>query len=120
LGSDSREGHLKCKGLLSKGGPEAVLGTNRRTHPLGFSHAATAAVDMNQQEMVATELKAASASLLFAMTAIECGDWAAAEQSMVDALQRSEVAMREIAAKNCEPPTPAEDLEDEPATGSSS
>jgi hypothetical protein len=98
---------------------EAVLDQSPNAS-LGSGHAATAAVDMNQQEMVATELKAASASLLFAMTAIECGDWAAAEQSMVDALQRSEVAMREIAAKNCEPPTPAEDLEDEPATGSSS
>jgi hypothetical protein len=72
---------------------------------------------MNQQEMVAAELKAASASLLFAINALESGNWAAAEQSMVDALQRSEIAMREIQAKICEPPTPAEDLEDEQAAG---
>lgn len=72
---------------------------------------------MNQQETVATELKTASVSLLFAINAIECGDWVAAEQRMVDALQHSEVAMREIQAKNCEPPTPAEDLEDEQAAG---
>ena len=38
---------------------------------------------MNQQETVATELKTASVSLLFAINAIECGDWVAAEQSMV-------------------------------------
>jgi hypothetical protein len=82
---------------------------------LGYGHAAIAADEMNQQELVASELKTASASLLLAIKAIECGDWAAAEQSMVDALQRSEVAMREIQAKNCEPPMPAEDLEDERA-----
>src|SRR5262245_15718983 len=43
---------------------------------------------MNQQEMVAGELKAASASLMFAINAIASGNWAAAEQSMVDGLQR--------------------------------
>ena len=68
---------------------------------------------MNQQEMVAAELKAASASLLLAMAAVENGEWAAAEQSVIDAQQRGEVAMREILSKLCEPPTPAEQLEAE-------
>jgi hypothetical protein len=72
---------------------------------------------MNQQEMVATELKTANVSLLFAINSIKCGDWVAAEQSMVDALQHSEVATREIQAKNCALPMPTEDLEDEQAAG---
>lgn len=50
---------------------EAVLDQSPNAS-LGSGHAATAAVDMNQQEMVAPELNAASASLLFAIKAIEC------------------------------------------------
>ena len=78
-----------------------VIGNQSLNRPLGFNPAALAAVEMNQQEMVAAELKTASVSLLFAIMAMECGDWTAAEQRMVDALPRSEVAMREAQAKNC-------------------
>jgi len=46
------------------------------------------------------------------MAAAENGDWAAAEQGVIDAQERSVIAMKEIQAKLAEPPTPAEDLEE--------
>ena len=67
---------------------------------------------MTQEETVAAELKAAGASLVLAMAAAENGDWAADEQGVIDAQERSAVAMKEIQAKLAEPPTPAEDLEE--------
>ena len=67
---------------------------------------------MTHEETVAAELKAAGASLVLAMAAAENGDWAAAEQSVIEAQGRSAVAMKEIQAKLAEPPTPAEDLEE--------
>jgi hypothetical protein len=66
---------------------------------------------MSQKETLAAELKAAGASLVLATAAVENGDWAAAEQGVIDAQQHSEVAMREIRFKLCEPPTPIERLE---------
>jgi hypothetical protein len=57
-------------------------------------------------------LKAAAASLVLAMAAVGNGDWAAAEQAVIGAQERSAVAMKEIQAKLAEPPTPAEDLEE--------
>jgi hypothetical protein len=67
---------------------------------------------MTHEETVAAELKAAGASLVQARAAAENGDWAAAEQGVIDAQEQSEVAMREIQAKLAEPPSPAENLED--------
>ena len=67
---------------------------------------------MTQEELVATELRAAGVSLILAMAAAEIGDWAAAEQGVIDAQERSAVAMKEVQAKLAEPPSPAEDLED--------
>jgi hypothetical protein len=67
---------------------------------------------MKQEELVATELKAAGVSLVLAMAAAENGDWAAAEQGVIAAQERSAVAMKEIQAKLAEPPSRAEDLED--------
>ena len=49
---------------------------------------------------------------MLALAAVENGDWAAAEQGVIDAQERSAVVMREIQAKLAEPPTPAEDLEE--------
>jgi hypothetical protein len=69
-------------------------------------------VRMTQEETVAAELKAAAASLVLAMAAVGNGDWAAAEQAVIGAQERSAVAMKEIQAKLAEPPTPAEDLEE--------
>src|SRR5262249_58315458 len=60
---------------------------------------------------MSAELKAASASLVLAMAAVENGDWPAAEQGVIDAQQHSDVAMGEIRSKLCEPPTPVEQLE---------
>ena len=67
---------------------------------------------MTQEETAAAELKAAGASLVLAMAAAENGDWAAAEHGVIDAQQRSAIAIKEIQAKLAEPPTPAEDLEE--------
>ena len=77
----------------------------------------TFGVTMSQQETVAAELKAASASLILAMAAVENGDWAAAEQGVIDAQQHSDVAMGEIRSKLCEPPTPVEELDDDRENG---
>ncbi len=60
---------------------------------------------MTQEETVAAELKAAGASLVLAMAAAENGDWAAAEQGVIDAQERSAIAMKDIQAKLAEPPT---------------
>jgi len=60
---------------------------------------------------MSAELKAASASLVLAVAAVENGDWPAAEQGVIDAQQHSDVAMGEIRSKLCEPPTPVEQLE---------
>jgi len=46
------------------------------------------------------------------MAAAENGDWVAAEQGVIDAQERSAIAMKEIQAKLAEPPTPVEDLEE--------
>lgn len=67
---------------------------------------------MTQAEIVAAELKSASASLALAIVAAEKGDWAAAEQGVIDAQERGTIAMREIQAKLMEPPAPAEDIDD--------
>ena len=67
---------------------------------------------MNQAEIVAEELKSASASLALAIAAAEKGDWAAAEQGVIDAQERGAIAMLEIQAKLMEPPSPAEAVED--------
>jgi len=67
---------------------------------------------MTQAEIVAEQLKSASASLILAVAAAGKGDWAAAEQAIIDAQEPGTIAMREVQAKLMEPPTPAEDLED--------
>jgi hypothetical protein len=46
------------------------------------------------------------------MAAAENGDWAAAQQGVIDAQERRAAAMREIQAKLAERPSPAEDLEE--------
>ena len=55
-----------------------------------------------------SEMKAASASMVMALASAENGDWAAAEQSAIDAQQRMEVVMRELQLKLQEPPSPAD------------
>jgi hypothetical protein len=64
---------------------------------------------MTQAEIIAAELKTASASLALAIAAAEKGDWASAEQGVIDGQERVAIAMREIQAKLAEPPTPAEE-----------
>lgn len=59
-----------------------------------------------------SEMRAASASMVMALASAENGDWAAAEQSAIDAQQRMEVVMRELQLKLEEPPSPAEQLDD--------
>ena len=67
---------------------------------------------MTRQETVAAELKAAGASLVLALAAVENGDWAAAEQGLIDAQQRGAVALREVQLKLRKPPTSGGEVED--------
>jgi hypothetical protein len=59
-----------------------------------------------------SELRAASASMVLALASAENKDWAAAEQSAIDAQQRMEILMRELQMKMAEPPSPAEESEE--------
>ena len=73
-----------------------------RSRNHGFCRAVVGG-QITQEETVAAELKAAGASLVLAMAAAENGDWAAAEQGLIDAQERSALAMKEIQAKLAEP-----------------
>ena len=66
---------------------------------------------------IVSELKAAGASLVLALAAAQNGDWAAAEQGVIDAQERSTVILREIQLKLSEPPGPGGETDkDEPST----
>jgi len=64
------------------------------------------------EDPLQSEVKAASASLVLALAAAENGDWAAAEQSAIDAQQRLEIILRELQMKLAQPPSVAEQLDD--------
>jgi hypothetical protein len=66
---------------------------------------------MNDDPLL-SELRAASASMVLALASAENKDWAAAEQSAIDAQQRMEILMRELQMKMAEPPSPAEESEE--------
>ena len=64
------------------------------------------AAPVHNDDPIVSELRAASASLLLAVSAAEKGEWGAAEQGALEAQQRGAVALREIAMKLAEPPMP--------------
>jgi hypothetical protein len=58
------------------------------------------------EDPIVSELRAAGASLVLALSAAQNGDWPAAEQGTIDAQQRAAVILGEIALKLAEPPLP--------------
>ena len=50
--------------------------------------------------------------MVLALASAENKDWAAAEQSAIDAQQRMEIVMRELQLKLAEPPSRAEELDE--------
>jgi hypothetical protein len=64
------------------------------------------------EDPLLSEMRAASASMVLALASAENKDWAAAEQSAIDAQQRMEIVMRELQMKLAEPPSRAEELDE--------
>jgi len=64
------------------------------------------------EDPLLSEMRAASASIVLALASAENKDWAAAEQSAIDAQQRMEIVMRELQIKLAEPPSRAEELDE--------
>ena len=64
------------------------------------------------EDPLLSEMRAASASMVLALASAENKDWAAAEQSAIDAQQRMEIVMRELQMKLAEPPSTAEELDE--------
>ena len=50
--------------------------------------------------------------MVLALASAKNKDWAAAEQSAIDAQQCMEIVMRELQMKMAEPPSPAEELDE--------
>jgi hypothetical protein len=67
---------------------------------------------MKNDDPIVSELRAAGASLVLAIAAAEQGDWAAAEQGVIDAQQRAPIILREIEMKLAEPPITGGEVED--------
>jgi hypothetical protein len=67
---------------------------------------------MDEHEPIVSELRAAGASLVLAIAAAENGEWAAAEQGVIDAQQRAPIILQAIQSKMAEPPSAAEELDD--------
>ena len=64
------------------------------------------------EDPLLSQMRAAKRKLVLALASAENKDWAAAEQSAIDAQQRMEIVMRELQMKMAEPPSPAEELDE--------
>ena len=64
----------------------------------------TIANDRFDTDPIVSELRAAAASLVLAIASAENGDWAAAEQGVIDAQQRAPTILRQIHMKLADPP----------------
>jgi hypothetical protein len=66
-----------------------------------------------ENDPTVAELKAAGASLVLALAAAQNGDWAAAEQGIIDVQQRAAIIRREIQLKLAAPPSAGGEVDEE-------